>query len=318
MKLRRKITLGVTTLFIAAATGHMFQGNDAPRATQAGQAPDRRSSPVVPAPPVAKVVLVPNLPAPALAVPEARAFAETAQADSAVFPDNAETSAPPTSACILRIDMAAQPMALVGAALFAPCHPNERVVILHEGLAITALTSDSGSLFFSLPALAQDAHVTVLFAGGDRAEAALKVPEAAEYQRFVVQWQGDDAFQLHALENGADLGTPGDISALNAQLPVPDAAPGLGFLLVLGDPTVDFPLLAEVYTFPIRPTDVRLVVEAAVTRQTCGREILGETLAFNGTGVVATDLTMAMPDCTGIGDRLVMQGFDPLFTLAAN
>jgi hypothetical protein len=317
MKLRRKIALGITTVFIAAATGHVIQGDGPLRAKQSGQTPARVSPPGPHAQPATRIMLaslVPDVSAPVPAAPKAQGLTQTAQSGTVLFPDAPETPAPQTTPCVLRIDMAAQPMAILGAALFAPCHPNERVVIQHEGLAISARTSETGALFVSLPALAQEARLTVLFPGGDRAEATLNVPEVTQYQRFAVQWQGNDAFQLHALEGGAALGTAGDISASNPQLP----QPGKGFLSVLGDPTVDFPLLAEVYTFPTQNPDVRLVVEAAVTPQTCGREILAETLAFNGSTVVATDLTLSMPDCSAIGDLLMMQGFEAPFTLTAN
>jgi len=79
---------------------------------------------------------------------------------------------------------------------------------------------------------------------------------------------------------------------------------------------VDMPLLAEVYTYPAMGS-ADVVIEAAVTAQTCGRELLGETLLSEAGRVTVTDLTLAMPDCDAVGDFLVLNNLVPDLTLVA-
>ncbi len=220
--------------------------------------------------------------------------------------------------CTISLDLMAEPLAMIGLSLVAPCHPNERIVMRHAGLAITGRTTATGSISTAMPALESAGTISVLFADGTKADATIDMPEVTALTRFVVQWQADDAFQVHAFENGAEYGQPGHVSAADTQAPNPIAPSRGGFLLVLGDSTVDLPLLAEVYTYPKNTTVTpEVLVEAAVTATTCGRDLLGETLVSTEGSVIATDLMVAMPDCTAIGDFLVLKNVVPGMTLAA-
>lgn len=250
--------------------------------------------------------------APVPATPVVETAPALPQAESAVSLDSAAVTD-----CSVRLDLAGQPDAMIGVALSAPCRRDERVVLRHGGLAVTGRTTSSGSLYVSLPAMEAMAEVSVLFAGGETVVAKLELPAAASVRRFAVQWQGDDAFQLHAFEGGADYGTPGHVSAADPHLPVADSERSGGFLSLLGDDQVENPLLAEVYTYPGDGTDVRVVVEAAVTDRTCGREILGEALDSALGTVAASDLSVAMPDCDAVGDYLVLQDLAPDLKIAA-
>lgn len=309
MQMKRKVLIVGAVLVLAGTAGYLMQDNEAVWAVTEAKPPH--------SPKPAGVVSVANstetagllreppaltLPTPA---PMPRAVPEAVVAIA--LPEAVETPTLQASSCDMRLDIAAQPAAMIGLALSAPCRPDERVVVLHDGLAITGQTTGSGALFMSLPAMRQDVEVSVLFTGGARIEAQLEVPEASSFQRFAVQWQGTDAFQIHAFENGADYGAPGHVSAANPHLPVEGIPLAGGFMTVLGNDQVLHPMLAEVYTYPPRSADVRIVVESAVTAMTCGREILGETLA-NGVGrTVSTDLTLAMPDCDAVSDILVLK-----------
>ena len=154
----------------------------------------------------------------------------------------------------------------------------------------------------------------MILADGTKTEAALEVPEAADFRRFGVQWQGEDAFQVNAYQNGASFGAAGHIYGVQPGL----AADAGGFLQTLGDPAAPMPLLAEIYTYPARQTLVEMVVEAAVTPQTCGREMLGETIMAGAGQVLLTELTVSMPDCSAVGDFLVLSNLALDVTLAAN
>jgi hypothetical protein len=184
-------------------------------------------------------------------------------------------------------------------------------VLRHAGLEVTATTTANGSLFMALPAMEALSTVEATFADGKAVSAATAVPELAGLRRFGVQWQGDDAFQVFGYEAG---------STISASAPGIASTGGIGaaggFLTRLGDDASDVPLRAEIYTFPATgPSDV--VIEAAVTPATCGREIAGKTLASVAGTVIVTDLTLAMPECDAVGDFLVLNNLAPDMTLAA-
>lgn len=215
--------------------------------------------------------------------------------------------------CAPRLDLAAQPGAMLGIALFAPCRAGERVVLRHGGLAITGMVPASGVLAMELPALSHPAALSVRFADGGRVADVIALPGILDHERFAVQWSGDDAFQLHAYEAGAAFGEEGHVSA---------ARPGRatdagGFLTLAGDDQNERPLLAEVYTFS-RAAHVELTLEAAVTGDTCGRELLGETIRSRHGRVTIEELTVTMPGCDAVGEFLLLQNLAGNMKLAAN
>lgn len=206
--------------------------------------------------------------------------------------------------------------AMIDVGLSTPCHPSERIVLRHAGLAVTYRTNSVGALTARLPALTDQAVVSVLFAGGTIIEAELALPEAGQMRRFGVQWLGPLAFGINAFENGASYGEAGHVSAADAGRPAAGSR-DQGFLTLLGDDTVDQPMLAEVYTYPDGSRDVPVVVEAAITAQTCGQDLLGETLNVAGGAVALSDLSVTMPGCDAAGDFLLLKNLVPDMTLAS-
>lgn len=217
--------------------------------------------------------------------------------------DIAEVAIP---ACSVDMVLVPQPGAMLDIGLLAPCHADQRVVIRHSGLVVTGLTSAAGSMVATIPALASPAEVKITLLGGAEVSETATVPDLARFSRIGVQWMANDAFQVHAYENGAGFGDSGHVSAANPRRPSERG----GFVSVLGDDRADRPLLAEVYTFPadVKATDpsVVLSVEAAVTEGTCGREILGETIELVGGKLGFRDLTIDMPGCDAIGEFMVL------------
>ena len=91
-----------------------------------------------------------------------------------------------------------------------------------------------------------------------------------------------------------------------------------GWMVALGDASTDLPLFALVYTFPSTPgLNADVVVEAAISGDTCGRELLVETIDSTGGAATVTDLTVAMPDCDAIGDILVLKNLASDLKIAA-
>lgn len=212
--------------------------------------------------------------------------------------------------CTPRLTALPAPGATIDLILLAPCIPDAAVVVRHAGLAVSARTSASGSLFLTLPAMEGAGAVEVRLPDGAAAEAAVPV-DLAGLRRIALQWQAPDAFQLHAFEGGADYGTPGHVWEGRVEA-------AAGAFVRLGDADVPQALLAEVYTFPpAGGPPVRVTAEAEVTAQTCGRDMLGEGLSVGPMGLERVEITLAMPACDAVGDFLVLNIPEPRPTLAA-
>lgn len=307
MNVQRKLTLVIATGAIALGAGHYVQEKAADRVGAELSDVVVTDIASVAAGPDDVAPRTPAITPPALPAEAAPTVPVEAQGDQLAA---ADPTAPEVPACAVNLEALAQPDAMIGISLLAPCHADQRIVLKHAGLAVTARTSGSGALVAVLPALTAVADIEVLFADGQRALASVPTSDFAGLQRFAVQWQDADAFQLHGFENGAGYGQPGHISSAGS-----GTSGATGYVTVLGDASVDLPLLAEVYTFgPAQSTE--LVLEAAITAGTCGREILGEAILAVKGAVEVSDLTLAMPGCEAVGDILVLKNLLEDMTLA--
>lgn len=202
----------------------------------------------------------------------------------------------------LTLDATARAMLRV--TLSAPCFPNERVVISHSGLTFATATDKAGDLELMLPALAAEARVDVRVGAEAVMSATHDVTGLDALSRVAVQWAGAKGFHLGAFENGAAFGTEGHVSAAQ---PRDRTTSDGGFLTVLGDPAVDHPMLAEVYTAPVTTRVDEVVIEAEVSAATCGRALDGTTLRMApGAAVEREPLSFAMPGCDAVGDFLML------------
>lgn len=241
---------------------------------------------------------------PVAADPQEPAVLLPADAPARLEPAPTPAAPEPRTDCSLDLQLMPLPHAMIGVTLVAPCAPESRVVLKHAGLAVTGRASVNGVLIAELPALEPDARVEALL-DGQTATARVAMPEVVRLERVAVQWLEDDAFQLNAFENGAAYGAPGHVSGATPHLPPADGPATGGYLTRLGGGDVALPMRAEVYTYPPAGT-AEVVIEAEVTAATCGRELLGETIqSRNGVAQVA-ELSLAMPDCSGIGDIAVL------------
>lgn len=214
--------------------------------------------------------------------------------------------------------------AMVKLSLSAPCLPQERVTVHHEGMLFNQATDDAGTFEITIPAMAVDATFVIAFTNGEGAVAQTTVEELGEFDRAAVQWKGDAGFQLHAREFGADYGSEGHVWS-GAVRDMTYAVTGQGgFISSLGDPDVPDGLLAEVYTFPANAAqnegDVALSVEVVVGRNNCGLEIEAKTLqTFSGKDITSRNLTLSVPDCDAAGNFLVLNNlFEDLKVASIN
>lgn len=308
--IKRKAVRGIAVIAIALGAGQLAQNM-----TDRG-APQQPAKATLSQKPkhIETVAATAEVSPPSAAMTTAQATLTLPSAPQSVQPESvAENSCPVT------FDLSSDENAVLRLTLVSPCHKNERVVLKHAGLAVTAKTTVTGALFSDLPALVTDATVEVLFADGTSASSSIALPEMASLRRFGVQWQAADAFQIHAFEGKAGYGEPGDISSENPHSPLAGVPTSGGFLTRLGDASTDLPLLAEVYTYPADGREnPDVVVEAAVTPTACGREMLAETLATAGSRVEINELTVAMPECDAVGDYLVLKNLAPDLNIASS
>jgi hypothetical protein len=211
--------------------------------------------------------------------------------------------------------------AMIALSLSAPCQATMPVTVTQGGLRFTTMTDRTGALRLTLPALSPEATVTLRFDDGSMQHAKVDVPEAADFARVALQWQGETGLSLHAFEFGAERGGPGHVHA-GAAHSSQRAALGAGFMTALGAPQVPGAWLAEIYSFPIRGARregfVDIVVEAEITAATCGREVRAETLQPAHDGPDATvGLTLTVPDCAAVGDFLMLKNLLRTMKVAA-
>jgi len=120
--------------------------------------------------------------------------------------------------------------AMVHLTMDAACLPNERVTVHHNGMIFSQVTSPTGQIDISVPALSVNAVFVLAFSNGEGAVAQTIVEEISDYDRVAVQWKGQSGFEIHAREFGADYGDQGHIWK-NAPGEIADAVTGQGGLL---------------------------------------------------------------------------------------
>lgn len=330
MDMKRRIARGVSVLAVALLAGHLVQSMAGDRRLEARAGAAAKdvvllsagADTLPPQPPVLAEATLRRAPEPVAEAalpkvpsPEGMAVLAAIPQLKAAAPDPAAGAI--AEACPTHLDLSARASAMISVMLTAPCQAGARVVLRHGGLAITLQTSATGLLLAEIPGMETSGTVEAAFGDGTVLTSALAMPEVGAMRRFAVQWQADDAFQIQAYENGAGFGAPGHISASAPHTPAAGAPAKGGFLTLLGDPTVAGPLMAQVYSFPADPAArIEVVVEAAVTPLTCGRELIGETVLSNGGKPVATDLNLAMPGCDAVGDYVMLQNLVPDLKLA--
>lgn len=179
-------------------------------------------------------------------------------------------------------------------------------------MMFSGMTDEDGKATIFAPALKEAALFIAAFDAGLGALAEVSVPSLADYDRVVLQWRGEGAFEIHAMEYGA---TYGDAGHVWFDAPGDAAAASMGeggFLLALGDGRVEEPRFAQVYTFPSgnapQPGAIKLSVEAEITDMNCNTQVEAQTLEANrGEDVRIVDLTLAVPACEAVGDFLVLK-----------
>jgi len=331
MQIGRRTIMAAGTFLLAAATGHVMQNGSAIEAKLRGSILHADQNAVTDASLTSADGAPAALPAAAIADPEAIARALPTLPD---FPGANPRPLASDTGLALRISrsgpdltrpataadreydtfgqLCAEPeltltplrSALLGLAFSAPCHANERIEISHAGLAFAVRTDAEGRFSTTIPAMAASGAVTMRPERGPALHAAEVVADLGAVNRFALSTRGQAGLHLNAYpQASADDGTG----------PLRPNSPGLptlghgGFLTLLGDPTLDRPMLAEIVTTPANQPHPRSEIIATVDGANCGRDLLATTFTLQGS-VLPTPgaVSFAMPDCSAIGDQLVM------------
>lgn len=226
------------------------------------------------------------------------------------------------SSCEPSLSALPAPGAVVQLRLDAPCYKNQRILIEHAGLEFADATGADGSFQVDIPALSEFQQYSITFADGNSVVAKTLSLSLTGYDRVAISWQGAPGLHINALEFGAGFGEQGHVWENAAGEAGAENGRG-GYLLQLGNPGVENPRLAEIYTFPPERASaggtVRLIVEAEVTGDSCGQYISGRSVQMSAeSGLSGTNIALTMPDCEAGGGFLVLNNLFLDMNIAAN
>ena len=326
----------VVTVVIAVGAGHIMQYGVSGESSQAMPAPrpsqwkpmQTRADASILLSPLQKVnTLAPSISATSLTFPEPPLVAVAlpnlpkAQVSRVTVPADS-TRIPPGDdeinlngfgmACEQELDAVIAPGAMIDLLLEAPCEPDAVVQIEHAGLKFRMRADPTGQLATSIPALQSDALISVRVGDNAPMSRSVPVPEAADYDRVAMLWNGSSALSLHALEFDTGPGGKGHVSARRSGLPVAGEGAAGGFLQRLGDSELADARLAEVYSFPSgyidREGTVRLSVAARVTTDNCGQTLgVSRIQTRSGALIEDTDMQISFPGCEAAGTIMVLK-----------
>jgi hypothetical protein len=313
MRAARTLTTIAATGFIALAAGHVVQngGDTDARIGVSLQSPGMANASVMPD--------IPELPRPPLEtlqatpLPTTRGWADQQPASLTLQGlDRSRFGSESSASCAAEIKATPSGNGMIRVSVYAPCNGGEPVTLRHAGLGFTEINTDSGHLTVELPAMSTTALVDAVLQSGETLSTQINIPDADAFQRVVLVWRGESGLHIHAQEFGAQIGTAGHKWAGAPGQPGLGANAQGGYVIVLGARDLPNGSRAEVYTFPVGQSEqdgvVRLSVQAEINNTNCGGMLAAETLQPDGFGgVVASDLTLRVPDCNKVGEYLVLK-----------
>ena len=270
---RRRAATVAVVLLIAFLTGHIMQTVLADR------------DPVVrmeKAPDAAPELRRRNVPRP-LPVPPAATLVPISAPP--VLPVIETDPRPSHDGCTPSLIVSPVPRAAVDVIVTAPCRPGHVVTLTDGALRLDGRLDAHGMYKVRMPALAEEVRLAAEI-DELRFSARTRVRDAAGFRHTALAWSGPQGMRIRRL--GSD--TPGvddDVRRLGE---------GMGFAV-------------EVYTARVtlkpRGGGVRLVVEAEVTPEVCGRSIEATTIQSNATGRLSRkDFAIEMPACRHVGQTI--------------
>ena len=336
---KKRYLIGGATFLVVLATGYVLQNNGAIASQFVGDVPTARTAatlelasanlPKAISSDSTKGFRIPTPPAEALApvprLPDAEGLSERVSRGLTPPPETIPAIVQSAFGLPCDVELASYNAgaAMVQLSLQAACYLNGPVEIRQGDLVFTMSTSNTGAVEVSVPAMTRDAKYTATFEDGQKATTEITVDDLAEYDRVALLWEGESGLHLHALEYGSQHGESGHVwSGAPRSADYAARARG-GFLTLLGDQNVENAKMAEVYSFPsgsaAREGAVRLSVEAEVTAYTCDQDVTARSLQIRrGEVYPVLDISLSIPECSGIGDFLVLKNLLQDLSIAQN
>lgn len=212
------------------------------------------------------------------------------------------------------LDVRVKPIfgARVALKLNAPCHPDVTVTIKHAGLQFKERLTANGTLEMKIPAFEEYSRFDIELSDGTTSTVGAYIAGLSALERVGIAWNGADDTFLHALQNGAKLGGSNHVWRVAPSSFAKSRMNGGGYMMVLGDPTLDNAQLAQVYTLPNRPRKraqiVELQIETLRAETACGEDMalrVAHHRANSGAGQSA--LSVQLPACDAAGSSLVLK-----------
>lgn len=307
---KRRAATALAALALAFGAGHLMQSvlvERTPMATvdempdAALQMRDADRPRALPTPPAA--TLVPILPRPPV-LPDR--VDKPVQSVPELWED--ARMSPFGFSCEPELELTALEAAMVEVSVFVPCDAGEIVTFRHGALTFALKSDVFGRATAVLPALSPRVDVEISTPRRS-ASATIDLPEAADFSRVIIAWDGPQIFRMNAFELGSGRGQSGHIRAGSPKTAARAVRGTGGFLVTVGDGSGGS---AEVYSFPTGFSPLRgvveLVVEADVTEETCGRLVEAQALQSSPLGgLTATDVRVTLPDCERVGDVMELK-----------
>ncbi len=212
--------------------------------------------------------------------------------------------------CKTTLSASPRPGALVDIALNAPCHPNSTVEIRHGKMRIRLKTDHIGKLKTRLPALETHARFQIRIADRTPLTTEVFVPDLERMDRIVIQWRGTWLARLQPLR--ADGRPQANITVLTGNNMARAVHDPRGFIMLLGDSSIEGPELAAVYSRPhqLNPATRVVSFSVAVTPSltSCGKSgVIQSFRSRAGRLVAASGLQFKMPGCDGKTRSIVLK-----------
>jgi hypothetical protein len=216
--------------------------------------------------------------------------------------------------CASTLNLTAIDNAMLQVELSAPCRAGERFTLHHGGVMVTYALDAEGDFRGVLPAFTKRAVVIADFASGRDLDASVMVEDLEQVERVVMHWQGRSGLELHALEFGATYGSAGHVWKGS------EPGQGAGEVLFLGDPDQVAAHLVQVYTLPKASGygAVNISVEAEITDANCDQAVAAQLIERRDDRLRTRDLVLNIPDCSAVGDFLVLNNLVESLKIASN
>ncbi len=185
------------------------------------------------------------------------------------------------SGCEIALSATARSGANIALDLSAPCKPNQMVTIAHSGLTFSMLTDAQGAVFVIMPAMESEAEISARFEDQSSQSTRVSLNDMNSVVRAAVSWQADMNLGLSAIEFGAAIGSEGHITPETPRDYRTSRVKGGGYLLQLGDPSLERGAMAEVYTLPTNNQQRGTVALSIILNDVapvCGQTIIAKTV----------------------------------------